>query len=104
MSGLQLGQRVRFSTHLRRKTKIGEGYYADITKVWTTEAYPGKQYDGGEGIIIGKRTLANGKNQYNGYDEPIMFIPKERISVWLVAFDINRKPVHVLPEHLEVIP
>lgn len=103
MSEFTLGQRVQFSQHLFRKTVVGEGYYADVTKVWTSEPYPGSKTHGGEGLIIGRRTLSNGKNNYPGYDEPIEYEAKERFTAYLVAFDLRRKPVHVLPEHITAL-
>lgn len=102
MSGYTLGQRVRYSSHLQRVYKFekddryGRKEWAPVT------TYKGEPI-GGEGIIIGKRTLSNGLNQYNGYDEPIVFIPKERFAAYIIAFDLQRKPVHVLPEHITLL-
>lgn len=101
----QLGQHVTYSEHLIRRAGYDEGaaYNARYTKNWTSDKYgfPGStKTDGGQGIIIGKRTLANGVNHYNGDDEPITFIPKERFTAYLVAYDLHRKPVYVRPEHL----
>ncbi|MFS0715511.1 hypothetical protein ABC337_04805 [Arthrobacter sp. 1P04PC] len=104
MSGYVFGQRVHFVSHLERRYVEIPGS-SQWEKKWTPKlTYKGELDGAGEGIIIGKRTLANGENQYNGYDEPITFIPKERVTAFLVAFDLHRKPVHVLPEHIEVIP
>jgi hypothetical protein len=104
MSDYTLGQRVRFQHSLHRRTKFWGVDTAQFDKFWTTMLYPpSTRTHGGEGIIIGKRTLSNGNNHYNGYDEPIVYEPKERFTAYLVAFDLQRKPVHVLPEHIEPI-
>ena len=103
MSDYTLGQRVRFAEDLHRKTVVGEGYYADVTKVWTGELYPGKRRAGGEGIIIGRRTLSNGKNNYPGYDEPIEYKATEFFPAYLIVTSLRSAPVHVLPEHITAL-
>jgi len=101
LTDYQLGQRVRYQHSLHRRTKFWGVDKEQFDKFWTTmQVPPNVHTPAGEGIIIGKRTLVNGNNQYNGYDEPIIFIPKERFTAYLVAFDLRRKPVHVLPEHI----
>lgn len=107
MSDYQLGQHVTYTEHLIRKTRVGEGVHSETTKIWTSDRYSfpeGGKTEGGQGIIIGKRTLANGENHYNGYDEPITFKPKERFTAYLVAYDLRRKPVYVRPEHIQTLP
>lgn len=102
MTEFQLGQRVRFTTHLRRR--LGNKGTDEHRKVWsTTGRYPtAGEHPGGEGIIVGKRKLANGDREW--WDEAgYIFLPKEYLDAYLVAFDLHRKPVHVLPEHLTPI-
>lgn len=104
MTDYALGQRVAYTEHLIRRSQFSDNtFHPDVLKVWTSESYPGHKTAGGEGVIIGKRTLTNGRNHYSGYDEPITFIPKERFSAYLVAFDLRRKPVYVLPEHITAL-
>jgi hypothetical protein len=102
MNEFQLGQRVSFTHPLQRRYQFMEG-----DRYGRKEWVPQTDYKGvpesGAGIIIGKRTLANGVNHYNGYDEPITFHPKETFTAYLVAFDLRRKPVHVLPEHITAL-
>lgn len=102
MSAFELGQRVAYSEHLTRVYRSSDqGFYAHGLKLWTSKPHEGfPKNAGGEGVIVGQRTLANGENNYNGYDEPIVFVAKERFTAYLVAFDLRRKPVYVLPEHL----
>lgn len=98
MSNFQLGQPVRYSHPLARifthDAKTGR-------KVWAPQTnYKGEPLIG-RGIIIGKRTLANGKRHYIGYDEGIAFIPEEYFTAYLIAYDLARKPVYVRPEHIQ---
>lgn len=96
-----LGQRVRYAEHITRRSRrsheVGPG------RVWSGELYPGKRTDGGEGIIIGKRTLSNGDVQWMGEDGGNIFVRMESFTAYLVAFNLHRKPVHVLPEHLTAV-
>lgn len=106
MSGFALGQRVKYAEHIRRRNSR-PGEFLGPDRIWSSHAGPGMEkhkWPGGEGIIVGRRTLSNGVNHYNGYDEPIVYEPTERFTAWLVAFDLHRKPVHVLPEHITPIP
>lgn len=99
LKDFQLGQRVKFSTHLQRR--LGNKGTDEHRKVWsTTGRYPSSgEHFGGEGVIVGKRKLANG-DRYWEEDYGYIFEPKEYLNAWLVAWDLHRKPVHVLPEHL----
>jgi hypothetical protein len=57
-----------------------------------------------EGVIVGWRTLANGRVTYgNDWDGSDQFRPTEHFKAYLVAYDLRRKPVYVLPENLEEI-
>jgi len=110
MTNLQLGTRVRYKRTITRKNK----YSADnlkYDKEWvpTSEwelqcfgkiAQPWPAYFG-EGIITGKRTLANGNVNY--FDTGANFIAREGFEAYIVTFDLRRKSVYVLPEDLEVI-
>lgn len=101
LTSYQLGERVRFASYLERRYVDNPDRPTKWEKKWMPKlTYKGELDGAGEGIIIGKRTLVNGENRYNGHDEPITFIPKERVTAWLVAYDLRRKPVHVLPEHI----
>lgn len=98
-----LGQRVRFTTYLVRGYKSGSSWMDPATKFWTPEDRLGKPNPGGEGVIVGRRTLADGTVRYLGEDGTT-FTPSRHYTAWLVAFDLRRKPVHVLPEHLTALP
>lgn len=102
MSDFQFGQPVEFTRHLTRRYRHDpSGRYATGLKVWTSEDYPGQpDPEPCPGIVIGIRTLSNGTNHYHGDDEPITYRATERFTAYLVAYDMRRKPVLVLPEHL----
>ena len=106
MSDYQLGQRVRFSEHIKRTSKQ-EWEKDKPDRFWTGEDYPGKRLAGGEGIIIGKRTLTEGNVINDSYDDGwgsvyiTTYAKTRHFTAWLVVKDLRSKPVHVLPEHLE---
>ena len=98
MSGFTLGQRVRFAEHIKRG---GPRYWEpeEPHRRWTGEAYPGARYAGGEGIIIGKRTLSNGNVDYIP-DVGTIYFQQESFTAYLVVTSLRSAPVHVLPEHI----
>lgn len=103
MAEFQLGQRVRYTEHIQRKY-IAEHDRVDVlrgpNKQWTSQAYPGKRLEGGEGVIVGKRTLSDGHYDYGWGEEPGVYSPTRHFTAYLIAFDLRRKPVYVLPEHI----
>lgn len=54
----------------------------------------------GEGFITQRATLQQGGVLTEGYDEPAIWMDHGTTRAYKVAFDINRTPVHVLPEHI----
>jgi hypothetical protein len=54
-----------------------------------------------DGIVIGHRYVQEGIVD-RGPDYSA-FIPEKYIESYLVAYDLHRKPVHVLPEDMEVL-
>jgi hypothetical protein len=106
-AGVTLGARVHFdySDILRRASvelphKHGHlsGRYG---KEWR-KAQWGKRGDVRHGIIVGVRTLVNGESQWSYGDEPIVFHPVTYFTAYLVAFDLRRKAVYLLPDDVEV--
>ena len=57
----------------------------------------------GEGVIVQRATLQQGGTSYEGYDEPACWLDHGTTRAYKVAFDINRTPVHVLPEHITAL-
>lgn len=97
---MKLGDRVRFTRHLTRRSTA---WRAGVTKAWESKAYPGQpEPEPREGIVIGIRTLSNGRFDWSGYEDPGLYTPTAFFKAYLVAFDMRRNPVLVLPEHLEL--
>jgi hypothetical protein len=57
----------------------------------------------GEGVIVQRATLQQGGTYYNGQDDPACWMDHGTTRAYKVAFDINRTPVHVLPEHITAL-
>lgn len=57
-----------------------------------------------EGVIVGKRTMAQGITDPGGWDEPSCFLPGETTQVWLVALHLRRKPVMCFDYQIEAFP
>lgn len=102
----KLGDGVTFSHHLKRVTSTR--FDADEPSAYrrskTIKAW--KRVDflvEGRGVVVGKRTLANGERYYIGPDEGSTFVPEEYVHAYLVSFDMRRKPVYVLAEDLTLI-
>ena len=53
-----------------------------------------------DGIVIGHRHVQEGIVDYLPYSA---FTSEKYIECYLVAYDLHRKPVHVLPEDMEVL-
>lgn len=99
----QLGDRVTFTHTLHRRGRgLPERAWTIVRKEWTVEDYDGHTPPPNprEGLVIGKRTLVNGDRDYLGFEEGYGFIPREYVTAYVVAYDMRRKPVYVLPEHL----
>lgn len=106
----ELGQRVAYSEHIRRRdTGPGEFDFDKPNRIWSTNGGPFSgtgweehRWPGGEGVIVGKRTLSNGRAswQEEGYTQ---YTIKETFIAYLIAYDLRRKPVHVLPEHITAL-
>jgi hypothetical protein len=102
VSGYELGQRVRFTTHLVRGWG-GEATQHGSNKVWAPQPIVGSATPPREGIIVGKRTLSNGWFAYGGYEDPGIYTAKEHFQAWMVVTDLRSAPVHVLPEHITAL-
>lgn len=90
---LELGARIEF-THTLCRTS------SRVDKAWEKTWLPFRLVKPKQGLVIGMRTLANGENRTFGYDEPISFRPRSYVKAYLIAFDLRRKPVLVLREHI----
>lgn len=54
------------------------------------------------GVLVGIRTLSDGTIDWS-FDEPVTFYPETYFTAYLVAFDLRRKPVFLLPDDVEVL-
>lgn len=106
MSEFQLGQHVSYTEHLRRRS-AGPGEFLGPDKIWSSNAGPFSgsgweehRWPGGEGIIVGKRTLSNGNLRWLGEGAGNSYDPVESFTAYLVAYDLRRKPLYVHPEHI----
>jgi hypothetical protein len=97
MNEYQLGQRVRF-THPMYRAFRDRGT-PDVMRAWIPDGSAPER----EGIIIGKRALANGTRSWEGEEVGYVFFPKERLTAYLIAYTMHNKPVPVLPQHIEAI-
>lgn len=56
----------------------------------------------GTGVVVQRVTLQQGGTHYQ-HDEPSCWMDHGTTRAYKVAFDINRQPIHVLPEHLTAV-
>jgi hypothetical protein len=98
---IELGQRVRFTRTLTRRSGRENNRY---TKRWHAERYPGEPEPAPtEGVLIGVRTLSNGFVTYGWTDEPTTYEPREHFTAYVVAHSLRRASALVLPDHLELV-
>jgi hypothetical protein len=99
---LTFGTPVKASVELVRRHGVGPA------RVWKTEEIVdadswGKVSRERTGIIVGKRTLADGDYFYGSMDEPGEFVAGDRFAAYLVAYAMHRAPFLVRAEDLELI-
>jgi hypothetical protein len=115
----QLGEKVKFTDTVTKDRDQGH-------VSWVPAGLPNrlgvKRLDGtwsqtttplSEGIIVGQRSLAEyevgTETDYEDWGHSSSYtysnqIPGTQKKAWIVAFDLHRKPVLVLDEHVESIP
>lgn len=111
MSNWKLGDRVKISHRLNKQTWDPETYekfaihpYPHDQRIIRQEKrwvpVPAQH----EGVIVGHRTIQNNWVDWIGDDEGNYAVPTKYISAYLVAYDLRKNPVYVLPEHMERTP
>lgn len=96
-----LGQAVEYTWWLTRRSETEQ---LCAWKRWRHEAYLGQPEPAPtRGIVVGIRTLSNGKNVWSGSDEAITYSPREFFTAYLVAHNLRQRPVFVLPEHMRPV-
>lgn len=98
----RLGQPVIYTGRLSREHAYKVPPW-DVTVTWKQRCKWWQQNpcEPGEGVIVGRRTLANGYVVNGGYDEPNEWMPREYVRAYLVADNIDQKPFFVHPDQLE---
>jgi hypothetical protein len=94
----QLGDRVKFTHTLERRRAWIHGKHPDTghhENTWQPQNAPYGRFGG---LIVGRRTLADG--DVTGW-EARYFTATRRFRAYLVSWHIDKRPVWVLPEHLE---
>lgn len=104
---LELGQPVRFE-HSVARIRSRSGQFLGPERIWTSVISgdgrsAGQRTPAGQGIVVGKRTISDG-DTHGGYDEWTEYTPFQHYTAWLVAYDLRRKPLHVLSRHIEALP
>ncbi|MFE5309740.1 hypothetical protein [Isoptericola sp. NPDC056605] len=97
---LPLGTRVTATDTLVRRVGPGvvDGQYQPEAKEWIRhgdQAAWAVPHPVG-GVITGVRTLANGHRHWIGYDEGVAFVPSAHLRVYVIAFDLHRRPAYAL--------
>lgn len=94
----ELGQPVTITGTAVKKKTFSSTAYTDVT--YANGPLPTRQnYDNPriytKGVIVGARNITDGKVKGGGDDDGYYYVPTRGTSrrVWLVAFDLNMKPV-----------
>lgn len=112
MNTWKLGDRVQTTHRLNKQTWDPETYERftveptrrsnDPISGRTEKRWVPKPFEA-EGVIVGHRTVQN-----NWVDREFEYgsiaVPTKYISAYLVAYDLRKNPVYVLPEHMERTP
>lgn len=86
----KLGSRVTFTQPLHRTRTL-----ANLRrKIWTPDPWKNGTY---AGVVVGLRTLSDGMTE--GWEENT-YRPERHYRAVLIATDLYRRPVLVLPEHV----
>lgn len=125
MSTYQLGQRVNI-VGIAEKVRDrsiwrpidNRHIYNEAVKAWPQiKAEPGRAEYGmlrtrliespapakNRGVVVGKRTIQQGVTEHS-YSEDACFLPCETSQVWLVSYDLHRKPVMCFEHQISALP
>jgi len=103
VSDLELGTRVTFSREAFRVHR------EDGKRFWEApEWQEGLPQFPKAGVVVGIRQLQNGHQQYARYNAnnytmegEDRWVVEETVKVYLVAYDLRKRPVYVFPEHVK---
>ena len=101
MADFQLGDRVTITGTVKKVHRKRWTLYEEADRPYQYGGWQGKRYFD-QGVIVGRRTVQNGKT-YHDWDEGPTFIqePGTAKRVWLVAYNLNYKPVMCFPHQIE---
>lgn len=106
MNNWKLGDRVQITHRLTKQTwdpETYERFTIDGRVTGKTERRWIPRPFTREGVIVGRRIVQN--NWVDSADEYINYaVPTKHITTYLVAYDMRKNPVYVLPEHMVRIP
>ena len=110
MSNWKLGDRVEISHRLNKQTWDPETFQRFIitpdriegSAPRTEKRWVPKPFNA-VGVIVGRRTVQNNWVEHD-YEYGSSAVPTKYISAYLVAYDLNKNPVHVLPKHMVRVP
>lgn len=91
---MQFGEKIQITHILKRKKEWKKHPKWEFPNVIEHKSWESLSYSQGEGIVIGKRTLSNGYNEYHPETGNI-FHPQEHFQAYLVAVDMRKNPVYV---------
>lgn len=103
MNDFQIGQRVVFTHPLVRQSTWDKDSRRS-GRTWQPHPYTPLAEQEQEGIIIGKRTLANGDCDPWEEEVGVIFHPKEHFPAYLIATDLHRNPSTVRVENVKLAP
>lgn len=94
MSEYELGEKVTAASTITRR------HEPPNRRRWVRVADMRAEIEPVSGVIVGWRTLSDGRFDDFGYYEPSEYLPTRHFKAYLVAFDMREKPLYVLPEDL----
>lgn len=106
MSDFALGDRVAFRRFLFRTQRYDVNNAGTRLRVkrWDPLAMPGlTETEMETGLVMGRRTLSNGEVRAGYSDEPAQYMGRHYFRAYLVAYDLLRNPVLVLPDDLTAV-
>jgi hypothetical protein len=86
---MKLGDRIKFTARLERKTRsAGEG------RGWNRKCWERRDHDPAEGVFIGTRTLQDGVREWDS-EYGWSWCKDRHFEAALVVFSERQAPVHV---------
>ena len=103
MSHPQLGARLRFDMRdklIRGEERINDKSLWAARRVWRVNPWARSEIT--HGVLVGIRNLSEGVVTSH-YGEASEYRPDHWVTVYLVAFDIRRNPIYLMPESVQIL-